>query len=211
MTFSPSENQQLGFDTLLQVAEADNRYRTFERETAHLPGTWEDAVTHHCDQIASHHAAMLANDFDAAMQIRKEAHLLAKKLNGGAPGILTGHDAPGCRLDRACAVATGEIALWGQSGEFLLEAAGMEISVEMEGMFGVGASSMLFLGFSVRAVDPAKLFLSETGYRSFLGCSVEPEIGMTTEGFVRRLVEAHVEHDLKGRLLSIKQEYRHDS
>ncbi|MGH8608840.1 MAG: phosphoglycerate kinase [Gammaproteobacteria bacterium] len=35
---------QLGFDALLNAADAQNRNRRFERETAHLPGTMEQAV-----------------------------------------------------------------------------------------------------------------------------------------------------------------------
>ena len=89
---------QLGFDALLQDAVADNQTRIFERETAHLPDEWAEALDHHRTQIADHHAAMLANDFEAALTMRKDAHLLAQKLNGGSFGILAGEDAPGCRL-----------------------------------------------------------------------------------------------------------------
>lgn len=202
-----NQPDQLGFDALLQDAAADNQTRIFERETAHLPADWAEAVEYHRNQIAEHHAAMLANEFDAAIAIRKDAHLLAKKLNGGAAGMLAGEDAPGCRLARETGASPGKMPLWGQDGMFATQAAGMDISVAMEGMFGIGATAMPFLGFSVRVVNSAKPFLSETGYRSFLGVSVTPERGMTTEGFVRRVVEVHVAQELKGKLRRVDLQY----
>lgn len=207
MNKHPSTTDQLGFDALLFEAEADNAARAFEQETAHLPGDWTEAVAHHRRQIDEHHAAMLANAFEEAMAIRKDAHLLAKKLNGGAAGILAGPDAPGRRLDTTCAAEPGAVPLWGQSGAFEVEAADLRLAVEMEGMFGIGATAMPFLGFSVRCVDPAKPFLSETGYRSFLGCTVDPWEGMTTADFVRRVVETYVQRDLNGRLVRIAARY----
>ncbi|MEM1350935.1 MAG: hypothetical protein AAGF27_01250 [Pseudomonadota bacterium] len=94
-------SEQLGFGTFLQDAETDNATRVFDRETAHLLAAWAEALAYHCRQIEDHHAAMLANDFEAAKVIRKEAHLLAKKLNGGQLSILASDHAPGCRLE-AC-------------------------------------------------------------------------------------------------------------
>jgi len=192
---------------LLQDAATDNAARIFDRETAHLPGTWEDALKFHRRQIADHHAAMLANDFEAAHSIRDDAHLLATKLNGGKGGILAGEDAPGCRLDAQAAATRGHVPLRGQSGCFEIKAAGMAAQVEMGGMFGIGATAMPYLGFSVRAVDSGKPFLSETGYRSFLDVSVSPGIGMTAEDFVRRVMETHVEAELRGKLLRINPDY----
>ncbi|MEP0703319.1 MAG: hypothetical protein ABJC67_18440, partial [Lentilitoribacter sp.] len=74
---------QLGFDGLLQDAAADNHTRVFDRKTAHLPEEWAEALAYHLTQITDHHAAMMANELEAAIAIRKEAHLLATKLNGG--------------------------------------------------------------------------------------------------------------------------------
>ena len=194
---------QLGFDILLQDADANNAARVFDRETAHLPDTWAAALDCHRQQIEDHHAAMLETDFDAAITVRKDAHLLAAKLNDGRQGILAGETAPGCRLAREAAAAPGSVPLWGQDGTFITEAAGMALKVEMGGMFGIGATALPYLGFSTRAVDSSKPFLSSTGYRSFLGCSVEPEMGMTPEGFAQRIIEAHVEQDLRGKLVRI--------
>ena len=202
-----SDADQLGFDALLRDADKDNVEPVFDRETAHLPSDWEAALAYHRNQIADHHTAMLDNDFDAAMAIRKDAYLLALKLNGGKPGILASDDAPGCKLDAQARAEDGDSPLWGQSGTFEVIAAGLTARVEMGGMFGIGATAMPYLGFSVRAVGNQRRFLSTTGYRSFLGVSVPPEIGMTTGRFVQRVIEAHVERELRGRLVRIDPDY----
>lgn len=200
--------EQLGFDALLETAAQDNTARAFEQETSHLPSAWAEAIAYHRRQIERHHEAMLLSDFDAAMAIRNDAHLLARKLNGGEPGVLAGEDAPGCLLARKAAAKDGCVPLWGQDGVFAVQAAGMALDVKMNGIFGIGATAMPYLGFSVRAVDCNKPFLSETGYRCFLGVSVEPETGTTTADFVRRIVELHVANELKGKLLNVAVEYR---
>ncbi len=78
-----TQPDQLGFDALLLDAATDNAARQFDQATAHLPEGWADALAFHRQQIADHHVAMLANDFDAALAIRNDAYLLARKLNGG--------------------------------------------------------------------------------------------------------------------------------
>ena len=199
---------QLGFDGLLNEAEAANDARRFEKTAGHLPDTLDEAISYHRAQIADHHAAMLACDFDTAMRIRDEAHLLARKLNGGNPGILATEDSPGSMLGRSCAAEPGAVPLWGQDGAFEIEAAGMALRVSMGGMFSICAGVTEWLGFEVRAVDPSKPFLSETGYRSFLGVSVAAETGMNVEGFVRRVIEVYVTDVLNGRLRRVSKEYR---
>lgn len=196
--------QQLGFDGLLQEAETENNARAFDRQTAHLPEDWEDALAFHRDQIDRHHAAMLACDFKTALTIREEAHLLARKLNGGAPGILADRNAPGCRLARAAKALDGSVPLWGQDGTFTLKAAGCAVRVEMKGLFGICATSSNYLGFSVRAVERDAPFFSETGYRSFLGASVAPEENMTTDAFVCRVLNVFLAEDLRGQLKPIR-------
>lgn len=202
-----SDMTQLGFDALLQKAYQDNEARAFERDCAHLPSTWTEALAYHQKQISQHHAAMLDTDFEAALAIRKDAHLLAKKLNGGAGGILASNDAPGCKLDKAARAEAGAVPLWGQSGVFEVAAAGLTSRVEMNGVFGIGATARMYLGFSVRAVDKSKPFLSTTGYRSFLGASVPTERDMTSERFVRRVIEVFVDQDLRGKLVLIDPKY----
>lgn len=196
--------EQLGFEGLMRVAAAENAAHAFAQETAHLPEDMREAITFHRAQIKRHHAAMLATDFDAAIAIRKEAHALAKKLNGGKGGIIAGADAPGCMLEREIAALAGAVPLWGQAGTFEINAAGTTGLMEISGMFGIGATAMPYAGFSAHAVDKAAPFISDTGYRSFLGASVAPEQGMTPEGFVRRVIEAHVETALNGKLIAVR-------
>lgn len=203
-----SHPQQYGFDTFLANADADNKAKQFERETAHLPCTMEEAIEFYRRQIDLHHAAMLDNDFDAAIAIREEAHLLARKLNGNQPGIIAHHDAPGCVLAREVTATSGAVPLWGQDGTFQMTAANMALQVTMEGIFRIGGCYMPYCSFSVRAVDQDKPFLSSTGYRSFLDVSVSPKPGMDTKQFVHRVVEIHVEKELGNRLFPIAEQYR---
>lgn len=200
--------QQYGFDDLLSEAAADNKARVFDRETAHLPETMEAAIRFHREQIDHHHTAMLENDFEAAIAIRKEAHVLARKLDRNGRGILAHDNAPGYVLARETTAASGMVPLWGQDGAFRTQAAGTMLDVSMQGMFGIGSTVMPFLGFEVRAVDQDKPFLSETGYRSFLGVSVAPVPDMDVEHFVRRVVEVYVQQECNGRLVSVAEKFR---
>jgi hypothetical protein len=80
---------------------------------------------------------------------------------------------------------------------------GVACDITCNGMFGIGACDMPFLGFEVRAVDLSKPFVSSTGYRSFLGCSVSPEDGLTPDRFAARVIKAYIANDLRGKLVPI--------
>jgi hypothetical protein len=73
MNRSPSSGQ-LGFDDLLRQADDDNHARRVERETAHLPSTFDEGLAFFRDLIRCHHAAMLAADADEVLSLRAEAH-----------------------------------------------------------------------------------------------------------------------------------------
>ncbi|MEO1193551.1 MAG: hypothetical protein AAFY02_17450 [Pseudomonadota bacterium] len=199
---------QLGFDTLLSDAEADNTARRFERETAHLPGAMEDALPFYRDLLERHHMAMLAADVKVAMGMRDDARLLAVKLNGGEPGICAHDDAPACVLDRETAAQPGALPLWGQSGSFFLSVLDTQVRVEIEGIFGTASGFYFYPGFSAHAVDLHKPFLSETGYRSFLGIHAEPQPDLSPERFVSEVLTAYVTKELGGRPLCIAERYR---
>lgn len=212
-TFAPERNApasssgpiaQLTLDDLLVDGVQRNLLRKQEREAAHLPGRFDEAVPFYRDLIEQHHAAMVEADFDAVMRLRAEAHLLAQKLNGYEPGILADDDAPGRRLDRATRAVAGLPPLWGQSGSFEITHGAMRVRIEMDGLFGIGACHMSWLGFAAHAVDPSKPFLSETGYRSFLGVGGQLEPGYTPESFTAAIVETYVRHTLKGRLCPVR-------
>ena len=195
---------QLGFADLLTEAATTNEQRQMDRATAHIPGTMEEALPLYRNMIVQHHAAMQAADIEQAMSIREEAHLLAAKLNGGTCGIIAGPDAPGCILERESAAAPGSVPLWGQAGEFVVTVGAMRVRIDLHGMFGIGSTFCLFPGFFAHAVDRDRPFLSETGFRSFLGVSGQLVPGMTTEDFARETIAAHVRQGLKGRLLPIE-------
>lgn len=199
---------QLGFDTLLRDADAYNQERTFKRETAHLPCTWDKALPFYRTLLRQHHAAVLAGDEHRTMALREEAHRLARVLNGGDNGILAHEDAPGYVLARKTAAALGRVPLWGQSGAFEVMVQTMKARIEMRGIFEVDASTCFWPGFSVHAVEGARPFLSPTGYRSFLGISADPVPGLSPDRFVQRALEHYIARELGGALVAIRSEYR---
>lgn len=203
---------QLGFDALLADADRANHERAFERETGHLPSTMAEALPFYRCLIERHHAAMLAADVAEAMRLREEAHKLAYRLNGGNPGILADADAPGCALERKTAAPIGAVPLWGQQGDFRIEIGRMQVRIEMDGMFGICATVSVWPGFSARAIEFDRPFLSETGYRSFLGLhhgELAPKL--TPDAFARDAVSAYVRHELRNRLVAIEPQYRERS
>lgn len=205
MTLHPD---QLGFDGLLRDAETENRARLFERETRHLPGTMAEAIPYYRRLIEQNHAAMLAADAEESHRLHKEARSLAVKLNGGGPGILADEDAPGYVLARATAAVDAMPPLWGQTGSFTITVASMAVQIDMQGMFGIGRGWGFWPGFAAHAIDPEAPFLSETGYRSFLGVHADPVPGLTPETFVAQMINAYVQKDLRGKLLPIGDQYR---
>ena len=200
--------EQLGFDALLNATDAINHSRKIERETAHLPNTMSEALPFYRVLLRQHHAAILVANVDEAMHLRKEAYNLARRLNGGKAGILANPSSPGNVLDRESAASHYSVPLWGQSGSFVIDAAGVKVRVELEGIFGIGSSSLYWPGFSAHAVEFDKPFLSPTGYRSFLGVHAEPVPGITPDEFTRRIIEAYVTHELKGKLMPVEDKYR---
>ena len=205
---SPRDTGQLGFDALLGEAKAANAALRFERAAGHLPGTYAEAIPFYRNLIEEHHAAMLTADVEAVMRMREEAHALALRLNDGEPGILAHDDAPGYVLACETAAHPGGVPLWGQDGAFVVDVAGMRVQIEMNGMFGIGSTAMFWPGFAARAVDLDAPFLSETGYRSFLGLAAAPVSAMTPDGFAREAIAAHVRRALKGKLVTIEPRYR---
>jgi hypothetical protein len=76
----------------------------------------------------------------------------------------------------------------GQTGEFIIEHEGMRVRFELNGLFGIGSSVGFWPGFAAHAVDPDKPFLSQTGYRSFLGIHADPAPGLLPVEFVSRVI-----------------------
>lgn len=197
-----------GFGEILAEAEGFSERRQRARAAAHLPGAYEEALPFARDLVVRHDAAMRAADIEAAFALKAEARLLALKLNGFADGISAGPDAPCPVLERACAALTGTPPLWGQAGDFVIEASGMRVRIEMDGVFGLFGAHELFPSFAAHAADRDWPFISETGYRSFYGCMMEPRPGLTPGDFARTVIDAHVCRHLKGRLVMIEARYR---
>jgi hypothetical protein len=150
---------------------------------------------------------MLAANVGTVMRLREEADKLALRLNNGEPGILAGPEAPGCKLARLTLAEHGAVPLWGQGADFIIVVGKMRVRIEMDGRYGIGASYCPWMNFSANAVDWDKPFLSETGYRSFLGIHANLVPGMTPDGFAAEVIEAHVRKHLKGRLVNISPEF----
>jgi hypothetical protein len=194
-----TQSQQLGFgfDEMLH-----------EQETAHLPSTMEEAIPYYRKLIEKHHAAMMAGDKDAAMAVRREADELAYKLNGNdSCGIKGGPDSVAAKLERATAAPDGTAPLWGQTGDYTINVDGMKVRIEQDGIFAVGSHAMFWLAFSAHAVDWDKPFLSETGYRSFIGIFAPPEPGVTPDDFARGVITGNLQRECKGKQHRIEKSY----
>lgn len=189
-----TQPQQLGFgfDQILE-----------EQETAHLPSEIEQGIAHYRGMLEKHNTAMLTGDEKTAMDIRKEANRLAVKLNDGEPGILGGPDAPGYRLMDGTAAVPGTVPLWGQKGEFDIKVGDMPVHINMDGMLGICQSMSLWPGFEAHALDYDKPFLSETGFRSFIGVHADIAPGLTPDAFTREVIQHYLKTDCKGKLRKI--------
>jgi hypothetical protein len=194
-----TQPQQLGFgfDAMLE-----------EKQTAHLPSGFDAGIVHYRGMLERHNEAMRSGDEKTAMGIRKEANRLAVKLNDGEPGILGGPDAPGYRLMDGTAAAPGAVPMWGQKGEFDIKVGDMPVHIKMDGMLGICQSMSLWPGFSANVIEPDKPFLSETGYRSFIGVHAEPSPGLTPDAFAAEVIRHFLKTECKGKLRPVKEEYR---
>lgn len=192
---------QLSFDAMLDEAATDNRRRGLLQASAHLPGSFNEAIPYFEALLMRHHQAMLDVDVDRTMALRREARLLAEKLNGGHFGICA-PDGAGVRLSAATR-ATDPTPLWGQEGELVIEAVGVPMRIIFETVFGIGSSTGFWLGFAAHAVDHRRPFISETGFRSFLGASAEICAGVTPAVFAQRIIGSFADRELRGRLIAM--------
>lgn len=179
---------QMGFDDLLIETDQVNQERAFHKKTAGLPTTWDEAYPFYWELVHEHHRLMMEADVEAVMALREQAYDLAYKLNDGKPGILADENSSGRKLSRETRATAGEVPLWGQAGDFIIEVEGMKICIEMQGIFGICGKHAYWLGFAAHIVDKGKPFITETGYRSFLGIGMEPESNLTTAEIAWRVV-----------------------
>src|SRR3546814_13861751 len=78
----------------------------------------------------------------------------------------------------------------------------------IDGLFGIASSFAFWPGFAAHAIDRGQPFISETGYRGFLGIHAEPVPGLTPDAFTAKVIASHIKKELKGRLLPIAPQYR---
>jgi hypothetical protein len=192
----------VGLITIIREADKANEQAERLADAAHLPGEWPEALEFYRQLIASYNDAMLAGDVLGEKKLFDEAKRLAYKLNGGDVGIFAHDDAPGYRLMRETAAPKGKVPLWGQQGEFYVRHRGVLIRIEVAGMMGIGGSG----SFNAHAVKRNKPFISDTGFRSFLGFGTT---GGTVLDHVSNRIEDHICNELKGRLQTIKPIERH--
>jgi hypothetical protein len=121
------------------------------------------------------------------------------KLTNYEPGILADDNAPGCVLEQLTRAPDGTVPLWGQNGTFGIECASMRVRIEIDGFFGIASRHSSWVGFAAHAVDWDKPFLSDTGYRSFLGVGGPLAPGYTPEAFAKGIVTTYVQSALNGR------------
>jgi len=202
---------QLGFDGLIAEADSANARQRFDRETAHLPSAFDEAVPYFRLLIRQHHAAMLEGNVRSVFDLRAEARSLARKLNDGNPGILASEDAPGRVLERLTSAPAGVLPLWGQKAAFEIAVRGMKICVRLDGLFGIGTGAFFWPGFAAHAVELDRPFFSETGYRSFLGIAAESCAAILPQEFAEKVVSGYVQEELKGKLVPIHARYRGDA
>lgn len=164
-----------------------------------------DYIGQYRQLLERHHEFMLAGNENLAMSIRKEANRLAREMNGG-PGILASDDAAGEVLMRETAAPEGIVPLWGQQGNFIITVGEMRVRIEQDGLLDIGGGCGFWLGFSAHAVDWNKPFISDTGFRSFLGYLGEPAAGMTPDKVAEHFIRANIQSN-KGKLQRIDPGY----
>jgi hypothetical protein len=196
---------QLGFDSLLDEGAANNEMHQLKAKYPGLPATWDEAIPHYRRLLERCHAAFLAADRDEIARIYDEAEAIAYLMNGDTAGILS-PDGAGTRLAAATRSQPGAVPLWGQEGEFIVEAAGCRVRIEADGIFGIATRIVLMPGFAAHAVDGTKPFISETGFRSFIGIQADIVPGMAQDEFAIALIEHHVARANKGKLVKIDKE-----
>lgn len=192
--------EQLSFTALFEQA-------VFEERTRHLPTTMDEGTVAYRRLFERYHPVVQACDWKAAKVLIREAKDLAVALNGGDTAILAGPKSSARLLERATRAVDREIPLWGQTGSFILDISKrLKLRVEMDGMFGLCGGP--HPSFVVHAVEPQAPFISETGYRSFLGVSPLAEAGMSTADYAEATIRDYVRRVRKGKLCSIEEEYR---
>lgn len=192
--------EQLSFASSFEEA-------AFEQRTSQLPSAMEGGIAFCRSLIDRFNAVLLVSDMPAAEHLIEEAHDLATKLNGGDLAIFADENSAGNILERETAAKPGDVPLWGQTGQFVIEpVVGMKVLIEMEGILGIPTDPVP--SFAAHALDPDKPFISETGYRSFIGWRFPLKAGANPPDYAKAVIQEHIRRHLKGRLTLIEPTYR---
>jgi len=128
-----------------------------------LPNERSELLGAAAEALASMNRALQVSDEVTASKAADLYEAVIWKLNGGTfYGCLMGADAAGSVVIEHCAATPGNIPLWGQRGEFLIEVDGVRSLVKSRAGFG-GALSV---SFEFHAIDLDGPFVSETGFLS---------------------------------------------
>jgi hypothetical protein len=176
-----------------------------ESKRAHLPATLDEGAAYLLELFRRLDAAIRRGDQGSFEQIAMEAEDLAIDLNGGSNLGMCAPEGAAFILESKTRAPDGQVPLWGQQAEFLIALPAFRVRIEFDGIYGC-----CFPGFGAHAVDWDRPFLSETGYRSFLGSHNHFAAGMSVADYVRATLESFIadkKYGLKGRLLAIKPEY----
>jgi hypothetical protein len=113
--------------------------------------------------IEKRHAAILARDEATAIEAWQDYDEICYRLNGNTNfASQCGPDGGKYVTEQHCRATPGDVPMWGQVGEFLIEVDGMRAIVE----FSAGYGGMNFSHMEFHAVDLHKPFISHTGYQS---------------------------------------------
>jgi hypothetical protein len=184
---APEPEQEQPTDDQKVLREALDGQPFPEPEPVEIP---LEAIDEYQDMIRRFNIDVLAGDAEKAEAIQEAARSYMEGLQGG-PGIMA-PDGVGKRLEDATAAPEGEIPIWGQSGNFVVyvpaPGGGCKVRIDLAGMRGVGP----FPSFGAHVVDKDKAFISRTGFRSFMGGSIEQRDVIT---FVVAQIEALIKSD----------------
>lgn len=128
-------------------------------------------------------AAVLAGHVDVVRAQGDALAALAVKLNDVVSRGCLGDESPLKAIIHRKAPPLGQVPLWGQDGEFLLEVDGIRIRVRAR-----SSGLDVVLSVDLNVVDLDQIFISETGYRSTY-IWADRSLGLTVDQAVRRDVE----------------------
>lgn len=195
------------FGDMLKDADAENRRRVDEAKYSGQSCSWAEAVERYRSALRKHDAAMRALDFDGVDRAYNEAREIAVAQNKGTLGV-GAQDGAGARLSEATSADLDADPLWGQAGTFHVTVLRCRVRISWNGLMSIGGNMGFGGPFYIHAVDWQKPFFSETGFRSFLGCSVEPTPRLSPASFVERTLSTHFEKEMRGRLVTIDEYYQ---